>query len=61
MKFIVTLIWPKGASHNDDRVRTNDVLDAPSADVAYARAVAKWPELAGTRRPCRDEPDSMGV
>ncbi len=43
MKFIATLAWPKGAFRNDDRVESNVLVDAPSADVAYARAVAKWP------------------
>jgi hypothetical protein len=33
MKFIVTLVWPKRAFRNDDRVESNDFLDAPSAEV----------------------------
>ena len=44
MKFIVTLIWPKGAFPNADRIESNESIDAPSIYVAYARAVAKWPE-----------------
>jgi hypothetical protein len=44
MKFSVTLASPKGAFRNEDRVESTEFVDAPSADVAYARALAKWPE-----------------
>jgi hypothetical protein len=44
LKFTITLASPRGALGNEDCVESFDFLHAPNADVAYARAVAKWPQ-----------------
>jgi hypothetical protein len=44
LKFTITLAWPRGSLGSRDCIESFDFLHAPSADVAYARAVAKWPQ-----------------